>query len=69
MTFMRQNLLGGMSVRAFLRDYWQKKPLLVRGAFSGFRGLINRAELIAAACREAVQSRLVLRTGSRWELR
>ena len=26
-------LLGGISAREFMRDYWQKKPLLVRQAF------------------------------------
>ncbi|HSO99909.1 MAG TPA: cupin domain-containing protein, partial [Thioalkalivibrio sp.] len=29
-------LRGGLSARAFLRDYWQKKPLLVRQAMPGF---------------------------------
>ena len=25
-------LLGGLTVNEFLRDYWQKKPLLIRQA-------------------------------------
>lgn len=53
----------------FLRDYWHKKPLLVRGAAPGFQGLIDRRGLLEAACREDVQSRLVLRRGRRWQVR
>jgi len=66
---MRKTLLGGLSPRAFLRDYWHKKPLLVRGAVSSFTGLLDRQALIEAACRDDVQSRLVTRRGSRWQLR
>ncbi|HXE49221.1 MAG TPA: cupin domain-containing protein, partial [Ramlibacter sp.] len=37
-------LLGGLSPRQFMSRYWQKKPLLVRGAVSGFTPLLSRAE-------------------------
>jgi 50S ribosomal protein L16 3-hydroxylase len=66
---MGKTLLGGLTPRAFLRDYWHKKPLLVRGALPGFTGLLDRARLIDAASRDDVQSRLVVRDGSRWQLR
>jgi 50S ribosomal protein L16 3-hydroxylase len=66
---MGKALLGGLSARAFLRDYWHKKPLLVRGAVPGFTGLLDPAGLIEAACRDDVLSRLVTRRGSRWQLR
>lgn len=66
---MSSPLLGGLSHRVFLRRYWHKKPLLVRGAVPGFQGLIDGRDLLAAACREEVQSRLVLRRGGRWEVR
>jgi 50S ribosomal protein L16 3-hydroxylase len=66
---MSRTLLSHVPVREFLRDYWQKRPLLVRGAVPGFDGLIDRAGLFAAASRDDVQSRLVLRSGSRWQLR
>ena len=29
-------LLGGMSPERFMKEYWQKKPLLVRGAIPAF---------------------------------
>jgi 50S ribosomal protein L16 3-hydroxylase len=66
---MRRFLLGNVPLREFLRDHWQRKPLLVRGALPGFQGLIDRTGLIAAACRESVSSRLVLRRGARWDVR
>jgi 50S ribosomal protein L16 3-hydroxylase len=53
-----RELLGGLSAAAFLRKYWQKKPLLVRHAIGGFRGL-RRAELFALAARDDVESRLI----------
>lgn len=56
---MLKTLLGGLSPRRFLEEYWQKKPLLVRGAIPGYRGLLDRDELIALACRDDVESRLV----------
>jgi 50S ribosomal protein L16 3-hydroxylase len=52
-------LLGGLSVNVFLRDYWQKKPLLIRQAIPGFNGLVDQQQLIALAFTEEVQARLV----------
>lgn len=63
-------LLGGLTAREFLRDYWQKKPLLVRQAFSDFESPIEPDELAGLALEEEVESRLVLEHGERpWELR
>ena len=55
-----------MSAQAFLRRYWQKRPLLVRGALPGFRGAIGKEALFALAARDEVESRLVERRGNRW---
>ncbi len=65
---MHTQLLGGLTARQFLRDYWQKKPLLVRSAIPGFQGLIKKAELFRLAGREDAESRLVRRQGSTWLL-
>ncbi|TFF38067.1 cupin domain-containing protein [Pseudomonas sp. RIT623] len=63
-------LLGGLTAREFLRDYWQKKPLLVRQAFPDFVSPIDADELAGLALEEEVESRLVLEHGERpWELR
>jgi len=63
-----RNLLGGLTPAAFLRRHWQKRALLVRDAIRGFRGLVSHAELFRLACRDDVESRLVLREGGRWSL-
>ncbi|WP_426427238.1 JmjC domain-containing protein [Pseudomonas palmensis] len=63
-------LLGGLTAREFLRDYWQKKPLLVRQAFPDFESPIDADELAGLALEEEVESRLVIEHGERpWELR
>lgn len=64
-------VLGGMPVETFLRDYWQKKPLLIRQAFSGFQAPVTPEELAGLACEEGIHSRMVLEEGGSkpWELR
>jgi 50S ribosomal protein L16 3-hydroxylase len=62
-------MIGEMSARDFLRRYWQKKPLFVRGAFPGFTGIVTKAQLAALAARGDVESRIVERRGTRRETR
>ncbi|MPQ82877.1 cupin domain-containing protein [Pseudomonas sp. MAFF 730085] len=63
-------LLGGITAREFLRDYWQKKPLLIRQAIADFESPIDADELAGLALEEEVESRLVIEHGERpWELR
>ena len=62
-------LLGGLTAREFLRDYWQKKPPLVRQAIPDFESPISPDELAGLALEEEVESRLVIEHGERpWEL-
>lgn len=61
-------LLGGLAPSSFLRRYWRKRALLVRGAIASFRGLLDTRELFALAARDDVESRLVLRERSRWSV-
>lgn len=56
-------LLGGLTARQFLSEYWQKKPLLVRGALPGFTGLLSRDEMLDLSCRDDVESRFVSQAG------
>jgi 50S ribosomal protein L16 3-hydroxylase len=51
--------LGGLSPRIFLRDYWQKRPLLVRQAFPGFTGVLDKRALFALAAGDEAESRLI----------
>lgn len=55
---LRQPL--GMSEAAFLRDYWQKRPLLIRNAFAGFSSPITPNDLAGLACEPLALSRLIL---------
>lgn len=61
----------GMPPARFLRDYWQKRPLLVRGAFPGFVSPIEPEDLAGLACEEFALSRLIRHDRARdaWELR
>ena len=65
---MDKTLLGGLSPRTFLRDYWQKKPLLIRGAIPGFNGLLPREQLLDLARDEDVESRFIAHDGRNWEM-
>ncbi|WP_298575238.1 cupin domain-containing protein [uncultured Luteimonas sp.] len=49
----------GMPPAQFLRDYWQKRPLLIRGAFPGFVSPIEPEDLAGLACEELALSRLI----------
>ncbi|MBI1174389.1 MAG: cupin domain-containing protein [Sideroxydans sp.] len=61
-------LLGGLSVNEFLRDYWQKKPLLIRQAIPHFNGLLNPQQLLELACDPDAQARAVVHRRNKWEL-
>ena len=61
-------LLGGLTPQAFMHRHWQKKPLLVRGAYPGGTPPIARAELFELAARDDVQSRLVVHAEAGWTL-
>jgi 50S ribosomal protein L16 3-hydroxylase len=61
-------LFGGLTTDEFLRDYWQKKPLLIRQAVPGFRGLLTSQQLIGLACDPDAQARAVVHRRSKWEL-
>ncbi len=54
------SLLGGLTTAEFLRDYWQQRPLVVRGAVPDFVNPIPADELAGLACDPEVRSRLVL---------
>ena len=64
-------VLGNISASAFLANYWQKQPLLIRNAIPGFTTPVSPDELAGLACHENVESRIVLeKDGSTpWELR
>ncbi len=65
---MISTLLGGLSADEFLREYWQRKPLLVRGALKDFKGVFSKPELLELATRDDVESRRVWKTNGQWQL-
>ena len=62
-------LLGGLTPSQFMKRHWQKKPLLVRNAIPGFVPCVNRAELVALAAQEGVESRLIVDSDKGWKMR
>ena len=50
----------GMDADQFLRDYWQKHPLLIRNAFPDFTSPISPDELAGLSCEDGALSRLIV---------
>lgn len=61
-------LLGDLTPQGFMRRHWQRKPLLVRGAWPGVQPPLDRRALFDLAARDGVESRLVSRFDERWRL-
>lgn len=61
----------GMPPADFLRDYWQKRPLLIRNAFPGFASPIEPEDLAGLACEDGVLARLIEHDNAsdRWTVR
>ncbi len=65
---MKIEILNGLTARQFLSEYWQKKPLLIRGAFPNFRDFVSAEMLQDMAQQDAVQARLVTDREGLWEV-
>ena len=61
-------LLSDLTPDEFLRDYWHKKPLIIRQAIPQFKAPIAPAELIQLAGQEEVESRLVTHFKRQWQM-
>ncbi|MEZ9200638.1 JmjC domain-containing protein [Shewanella sp. 10N.286.54.B9] len=57
-----------LDTNAFLTDYWQKKPLLIKNAFPNFEEIISPDELAGLACEEEVSSRVVVTQQNDWQI-
>ncbi|MDH3354649.1 MAG: cupin domain-containing protein [Chromatiales bacterium] len=62
------NLLGGLTPQQFLSEYWQQKPLVVRGALPDFKCPITPEEIGGLSLEDDVESRL-LQEQPEWQLR
>ena len=52
--------LGSLSADNFLKNYWQKKPLVIKQGFKNFQSPISADDLAGLACEEEVNSRIVI---------
>ena len=65
------SFFGSITVQQFLDEYWQKKPLLVRGAWPGFENPLPPDDFLRLSCRDDALSRLMIKHEGEhnWELR
>jgi 50S ribosomal protein L16 3-hydroxylase len=61
-------LLNNLTPAQFLAEYWQKKPLLIRGAIPDFKGLLSPNELAGLACEDDVQARVIKNNKGKWSV-
>lgn len=52
-------MLGALSTRQFLEEYWQKQPCLIRAALQDYVSPLDGDDLAGLACEETAESRLV----------
>lgn len=65
---MTRNHPLALDVDRFMARHWQRRPLLVRGAFPRFQDPLTPAGVLALAASDEAQSRLVQRIGKKWTL-
>lgn len=64
----KTSVLGHITPARFLREYWHKKPLLIRQAIPAFKPLLDRDALFALAAQDDVESRLITHFSQRWKM-
>ena len=64
----KSTLLGNITPAEFLRDYWHKKPLLIRQAIPGFKPLLTLAALTEMARQNHIESRLITSVDGEWDM-
>lgn len=66
---MPKSPLGACTIDRFLREHWQRKPLVARGVVPALADALGRDDLLDLACRDDVESRLIVGSGRQWQLR
>lgn len=59
---------GRFDAAAFLRDYWQRQPLLIRNPWGDWTNPLEPDELAGLACESDVESRLVTGAAGAWQM-
>ncbi len=62
-------IVDSLGTRVFLRDYWQRRPVLLRQALPAFTDPMSPEELAGLACETDVESRLVFTRPKTWQLK
>lgn len=57
--------IANFDVALFLREYWQKRPLLIRNPWTDWRNPLEPDELAGLACETDVESRLITNVAGR----
>ena len=52
----------------FLRDYWQKKPLLIKNPWESWKNPLDPDELAGLGCDEDVEARLITLSADTWSM-
>ena len=59
--------INALTHTEFLKEYWQKQPLLIKGGFTDFEDPIEPEELAGLAMEEDIESRLITNHDDKWE--
>jgi 50S ribosomal protein L16 3-hydroxylase len=58
---------GNFDTGAFLRDTWQRQPLLIRNPWTSWQNPLDGDELAGLACEEFVESRMIKQSRDHWQ--
>src|SRR5688500_16481054 len=53
-------LLGKISAKDFMQNYWQKKPLLIRSAIANYKPNISKNQLFELTQQEGINTRFIM---------
>ncbi len=60
---------GDLTPETFLKEYWQKKPLLIKNALPNFQNTIEADELAGLAMEQEIESRIIAKnTADEWQV-
>lgn len=59
--------LAPLSREQFLAEYWQQKPVLIKGGIESFRNPLSAEELAGLAAESNIESRLIFRQDNAWQ--
>ena len=65
----KTHILGKTSINDFLKNYWQKKPLLIKNAIANFESPITESDLFTIAQNEEAVSRLIEYKQDIWQVK